>query len=207
MPSAMNNADKNDTPANAWDQLARICRVRAELWEIANDHRRVSFECESREPRVQEAEPTTSSEPMPSAPASPGPTAASGPHQGRLTWEEQYDLMDAEGTFSNAEVARARARGLWKCTTVEDGLIVKRDYCKGASWARTSCLHCNQPFWKDGAQPGSVCRSCVGVTDKVCRQRRMQRRVAFLISSRCGAECDLSRLPADVLRHIGEMVQ
>ena len=133
--------------------------------------------------------------------------AASGPHQGRLTWEEQYDLMDAEGTFSNAEVARARARGLWKCTTVEDGLIVKRDYCKGASWARTSCLHCNQPFWKDCAQPGSVCRSCVGVTDKACRQRRMQRRVAFLMSSRCGAECDLSRLPADVLRHIGEMVQ
>merc|ERR1712046_98172 len=95
--------------------------------------------------------------------------------------------------------------------TVENGIIVKRDYCESGQWGKASCVHCNKAYWRDGAQPHSLCGPCakridVGEECRRARQRQMQRRFTLLMGSCSGPKCAVSCLPPDVLRRIVESI-
>lgn len=49
--------------------------------------------------------------------------------------------------------------------------------------------------------------ACLPIDLGRLRELRSQRRHAFLMGARCGAECHVSRLPPDVLRHVAGMIR
>ena len=128
------------------------------------------------------------------------------------TWERAYLRKHGfDETWERANGSHSSLKGRWGIATVENGIIVKRDYCEGGQWGKASCAHCKKAYWKDGAQPHSLCGPCaqridVGEECRRARQRQVQRRFTFLLGSRSGAECAVSHLPPDVLRQIVESI-
>ena len=114
-------------------------------------------------------------------------------------------------TWERKNGSHSSLKGRWGIATVENGIIVKRDYCEGGQWGKASCAQCKKAYWKDGAQPHSLCGPCakridVGEECRRARERQVQRRLTFLLGSRSGAECAVSKLPPDVLRQIVESI-
>jgi len=198
-----------------WDAFARISRERAHRLAkgptlSATPSKPVWQQPPRARSDAEEAKPAASAAAGPKDPTTSG-TASSDSAVAVDIWDPAWataaDVPEFDGFLHSLRWTQTADGGL-HYKTVENGLVVSREFCTEGDWAKASCPHCRKAYWKDSAQPANLCGTCAKSVDltEVHRQREAQRRHAFLMGSRCSAECAVSQLPVDVMRHIGEMV-